>query len=110
MLFSRRIRALGRDVIWCISAHSTRARHKTRKGRAGIDRLGKLIDLFFTHMPSASAIKAWIPYIVRNKRKTVSNGFVRADSSARQAPVRISQAAHSGNDRIFASRGSVVRL
>jgi len=38
----------------------------------------------------------------------LSNGFVQTDRSARQAPDKISQAAHIGKDRIFASRESVV--
>jgi hypothetical protein len=104
VLFSTRARALGRELIWCISAHLIRARHKTRKGKPRIDRLGKLIDFLLTHMPRASATKACIPYIIRSKRKRISKGFVRTDRSARQAPVKISQAAHIGKDRIVASR------
>src|ERR1019366_5049690 len=87
-----------------------RTRHKTRKGKPGIDRLGKLIDFLLTHMPRASATKACILYIIRSKRKRLSNGFVRTDRSARQAAVKISQAAHIGKDRIVASRESVVWL
>ncbi len=85
-----------------------RARHKTRKGKPAIDRLGKLIDFLLTRMPRASATKACIAYIIRSKRKRISNGFVRTDSSATQAPVKISQAMHIGKDRIFVSRESVV--
>ena len=82
VLFSTRTRALGRELIWLISAHLMRARHKTRKGRPGIDRLGKLIDFLLTRMPRASATKACISYIMRSKRNKLSNGFVRTNSSA----------------------------
>jgi len=61
VLFSTRTRPWGRELIWLISAHLTRARHKTRKGKPGIDRLGKLIDFLLTHMPRPSATKACAP-------------------------------------------------
>ena len=108
VLFFTRTCTLGRELILSISAHSRRARHKTTKGKPGIDRLGKLIDFLLTRMPRASATKACIAYIMRSKRKRLSNGLVRTNSSARQALVKISQAAHMGKDRIFASRESVV--
>jgi hypothetical protein len=53
-------------------------------------------------------MKACIPYIVRNIRIRISKGFVRADWSTTLTPVKISQAAHMGKDRIFASSKSVV--
>ena len=110
VLFSTRTRALGRELIWFISAHSMCARHKTTKGKPGIDRIGKLIDFLLTRMPRASARKACISYIMRSKRNRLSNGFVRTNSSATLTPVKVSQAAHIGKDRIFVPSGSVVRV
>ena len=53
-------------------------------------------------------MKACIPYTVRNKMIIISNGLVRIDWSMTLTPVKISQAAHMGKDRIFASSKSVV--
>jgi hypothetical protein len=85
-----------------------RMRHKTRKGKLGNNRHGKLIDFWLTRTPMASAMKACIAYGVRSIRIRISNGFVRTDWSATLTPVKISQAAHMGKDRIFASSESVV--
>jgi hypothetical protein len=91
-----------------MSAQSMRMRHNTRKGKLGINRLGKLIDFSLTRTPRASAMKACIPYTVRNKMTIISNGLVRIDWSMTLTPVKISQPAHMGKDRIFASSKSVV--
>jgi hypothetical protein len=91
-----------------MSAHLMHMRHNRRKGKLGINRRGKLIDFWLTRTPRASAMKACIPYIVRNIRIRISKGFVRVDWSTTLTPVKISQAAHMGKDRIFASSKSVV--
>ncbi len=83
-------------------------RHKTRKGKPGINRLGKLIDFWLTRTPRTSAMKACIAYSVNNIRRRTSKGCIRLDWSATLTPVKISQAAHMGKDRIFASSKSVV--
>ena len=98
-----------RNYLVDIGAFDARA-PQDEKGQAG-DRSPWEADRFLVHAYAESLGDEGLHSVYYQEQKEkISNGFVRTDRSARQAPVKISQAAHIGKDRIVASRESVVWL
>ena len=88
VLFSMRARALGRELIWFISAHSMRARHKTTKGRSGIDRLGKSDRSSCSHADAESLGDEGLHFVYYEEQKEQTLQRIRPDEQQRDADAR----------------------